>query len=334
MYRNDGDQIMNKDERKRLPKIELHCHLDGSLAKESIEELLGREVKEEELQVRDDCKDLAQYLEKFDLPLSVLQNEEGLRSAGEQFIKQVSEENVIYAEVRFAPLLSVNDNMSCRKVIQSLLDGLEIGRQKYKTQYNVIVCAMRHHSEKENLEMVQAAREYIGKGVCAVDLAGNEAAYPMYMFRNLFKQVKQWKIPFTIHAGECQNVDNITESIHLGAKRIGHGIAMRNNKEVMELCRRNKIGIEMCPISNVQTKAIDSIENYPMKEFLQNNLYVTINTDNRTVSNSTICKEIEFVQKNCEIEDEEIIRMMKNAVEVSFATDEIKEQLRKQLSLL
>lgn len=320
---------MNREEIKKLPKIELHCHLDGSLEKSMIEEFLGRDVSEEELQVSEDCTDLAQYLEKFDLPLSVLQTEAGLRKAGYHFIKDVAKENVTYAEVRFAPLLSVHETLSCEKVIAAVLEGLEAGKAEYKTEFNVIVCAMRHHSEQANLEMIRTARSFLGDGVCAVDLAGDEAAFPMHRFKTLFEQVKKWEIPFTIHAGECGSVDNIVEAVELGAKRIGHGIAMRGHDQVIELCRRQKTGIEMCPISNVQTKAIDTIAHYPMDEFLQKGLFVTINTDNRTVSNSTISKEIEFVQRNCKITDGQIRQMMQNAVEVSFASEEVKEQLKK-----
>lgn len=321
---------MNREEISRLPKIDLHCHLDGSLTLESAKDLLKREVDISELQVSDDCTSLAEYLEKFDLPVSCIQNKEGLTRVSYDFLKEVSKENIKYIEVRFAPLLSVNENLNCRDVIEAVLEGLEKAKKEVETEYNVIVCAMRNHSEEENLEMFKTAKEFLKKGVCAGDLAGNEAAFPMKEFTNLFAKVKEMGFPFTLHAGECHNVENVVDSVKAGAARIGHGIALSGNEEAIKLCRDKKTGIEMCPISNIQTKAVTEDEIYPMKEFLDCGLKVTINTDNRMVSNTTISKEIEFVQKNYGITDEEIKLMMRNALEVSFASKEVKERLAKE----
>ena len=191
---------------------------------------------------------------------------------------------------------------------------------------------MRHHTEEESMEMIKAARKFLGKGLCAVDLAGNEAAFPMKNFEKLFANARELELPFTIHAGECGSVENVVDSVNAGARRIGHGIALKGNKEAMDLCREKKIGIEMCPISNMQTKAVADPADYPIREFLDAGLKVTLNTDNRMVSNSTLAKEIEFVQKNYGITDEEIWKMTENAIEVSFANDEVKQMLLKKLN--
>ncbi len=318
---------MNKN---KMPRVELHCHLDGSISKVCMEELLGRTVDKEELSVSDDCRDLAQYLEKFDLPLSALTNEEGLKLAGNDFMRTVHEEKMDYVEVRFAPLLSVNSDMTTEKVIQAVINGLEAGRQRYKVDYGVIVCAMRHHSYDENYAMLKVAREFLGNGVCGADLAGNEAAYPMTEFVELFQHVKKWEMPFTIHAGECGSSKNIEDAVNCGASRIGHGIAMAGHDDVMRLCTQKKIGVEMCPVSNLQTKAVEDVSKYPMRLFLDNGIMVTVNTDNRTVSNTTLDKEFEFIKQNCHITDEDIIKMMKNAVEVSWADDDLKDKLMKK----
>lgn len=182
----------------------------------------------------------------------------------------------------------------------------------------IITCAMRHHSYEENLRMIRTAREYLGNGVCAADLAGAEAIYPMSEFMELFGQAKKLGMPFTIHAGECGNVQNILDSVEAGALRIGHGIAMRGNSEVQKMIREKGIGVEMCPISNLQTKAVESESQYPLREFLDNGIKVTINTDNRTVSNTTMTKELQFIQEHYRITDEEIRLMMRNAVDTAF----------------
>lgn len=322
------EKNMNHEEIMKLPKIELHCHLDGSLSQQYIEEQLGRKVAIEELQVSDDCRNLAEYLEKFDLPLQCLQTKEGLEAAGYDFIRGVAAENVKYVEVRFAPLLSVNEKLDCRQVITSVIEGLERGKKEFGVMYNVITCVMRHQSMEESKEMLTVAREFLGRGVCAADLAGNEAAFPMSEFMELFGYANEIGLPYTLHAGECGSVENILDSVSCGASRVGHGIAMRGNTEAQKLCVEHQTGVEMCPISNQQTKAVNSLAEYPIREFLDAGVLVTINTDNRTVSNTTISKEIEFVQQNFGIADDEIVQMMKNAVEVSFATEEQKEQMR------
>lgn len=319
--------MMTQEELKTLPKIELHCHLDGSLSQGFIQERIGRPVTQEELSVSDDCMSLAEYLEKFSLPGQCLMDEKGLESAGYDVLKSMSHENVCYAEIRFAPLLSETAEMSCAKVIEALLRGLERGRADFGTEFGVITCAMRHHSEEENYRMIKTARSYLGQGVCAADLAGAEAAYPMTEFMELFEKTKKLEMPFTIHAGECGSVENILDSVKAGAKRIGHGIAMRGHKEVQRQLAHDRIGIELCPISNLQTKAVQNTSEYPIREFLDAGLPVTINTDNRTVSNTTLTKELEFIQKTYGIHDEEISLMMKNAVDVAFVGDEIKEKL-------
>lgn len=212
---------MTQEELLRLPKVELHCHLDGSLSQEFIEKRLGRSVKKEELSVSDDCTSLAEYLEKFDMPCQCLKDEEGLEEAGYDVLKSMSREHVCYAEIRFAPLFSETESMSCKKAMEALIKGLERGKQDFAIEYGVIACAMRHIGEEENWRMIRAARELLGSGVCGADLAGAEASYPMSQFMNLFENTRKIGMPFTIHAGECGSVDNITDAVNVGAKRIG-----------------------------------------------------------------------------------------------------------------
>lgn len=318
---------MTTEELKRMPKVELHCHLDGSLSQKYLEERLKRNISRSEMSVADNCKSLDEYLEKFDLPCSCLMDEEGLEKAGMDILETMSKENVVYAEIRFAPLLSVTDSMNCEQVIAALLRGLEKGKKKYGVSFQVITCLMRHHSFAKNLSVLETAKTFLGKGVCAVDLAGAEALYPMSQFMELFQKAKDLGIPFTIHAGECGSVQNILDAVQAGAGRIGHGIAMRGNWQMQNLVKEKHIGIEMCPISNLQTKSVKSPSEYPIGEFLENDLLVTVNTDNRTVSNSSLTKELEFIQRTYGVTDEQIFQMMKNAVWVSFLEQEEKDRL-------
>ncbi len=318
---------MTLEELTLLPKVELHCHLDGSLSREFVEARLGRTVSQKELQVEESCTSLAEYLEKFSLPGLCLMDETGLEDAGYDVLKGMSKENVLYAEIRFAPLLSETADMSCRKVIEALLKGLERGKKEFCIDFGVITCAMRHHSQEENFRMLKTAREYLGYGVCAADLAGAEASYPMSEFMELFRNARKLEMPFTIHAGECGSVQNIIDAVAAGAGRIGHGIAMKGHYHLQRELADKRIGIEMCPISNLQTKAVQSPEEYPIREFLNAGVRVSVNTDNRTVSNTTLTKELQFIQKTYGITDEEILLLMKNAAETVFAGDEIRERL-------
>ena len=318
---------MTQETLKELPKIELHCHLDGSLSRPFIEKRLGRTVRPEELSVSENCTSLNEYLEKFDLPGRCIMDEEGLSGAAYDLLSQMNEENVCYAEIRFAPLLSETKKMDSRKVIEAVISGMEQGKKDFGIEYGVIVCAMRHHSTEDNMRMIKTAREYLGSGVCAADLAGAEAIYPMSEFKNLFQNTYKIGMPFTIHAGECGSAQNIIDSVEAGARRIGHGIAMRGHSDLIKELAEKGIGIEMCPISNLQTKAVAGPEEYPIREFLNGGLKVTVNTDNRTVSDTTMTKELEFIQNTYGIQDDEIYLLMKNAADVAFAEDYVKDKL-------
>ena len=160
-------------------------------------------------------------------------------------------------------------------------------------------------------------------------LPGRKACIQCQNSWNCSKDESTWHAIYLTCLGECGSVQNILDSVETGAGRIGHGIAMRGYADVQKELQKKGIGIEMCPISNLQTKAVESTKNYPMREFLNAGLKVTVNTDNRTVSNTTLTKELEFIQKNYRITDEEIHLMMRNAVDVAFADDAVKERMLK-----
>lgn len=315
-------------------RVELHCHLDGSLNIDFVEEMLekqnivvAREELKRRLEVRPDCTSLTEYLEKFDLPLLCLQSKEGLRRAAYELVRDVAKEYVKYIEVRFAPMLSTANGLTCREVIASVVEGLHQAGSAYGVFASAIVCAMRHHTLQQNMEMLTAAREFVGQGVCALDLAGDESAYPTSAFRELFIQAQEWGIPFTIHSGECGSVENVREAIELGAKRLGHGIALEKSPELRRLCKERGIGIEMCPTSNVQTKAVDGLAVYPLKRFLDEGLLVSIHTDNRTVSGTTMTREESVAREELQLSEEEIRQCTKNAIVTAFASDEVKKAL-------
>jgi len=305
----------------KIPKIDLHCHLDGSLALEMLRRHTDKIVTPEILQVKSNCTSLAEYLKKFDLPLECLQNREGLKDGAYSFLKEAAKENMYYVEVRFAPKLSVHKGLSCPMVIEAVLEGLKKGKEEFGVKYNVITCAMRNHSLEQNQSMLYAAREFLGKGVCAIDLAGDESKYPTKQFRNLFLEAKKLGIPFVIHSGETGSLENVRIAYELGASRIGHGIALIKDRNLMQAYANKGIGIEMCPSSNLQTKAVTSWAEYPLMDFMNAGIKVSINTDNRTVSNTTMTKELKLIYEAYRRKDELIDQLLRNAAETAFEKD-------------
>ena len=322
---------MTAEELKALPKVELHCHLDGSLSHTFIEKRLGRKVSQSELSVSEDCRSLNEYLQKFDLPGKCIMNEAGLQEAGYDVLRSMKQENVCYAEIRFAPLLSETQDMNCNKVIEALLNGLERGKKDFGIEYGVITCAMRHHSEEENARMIRTARAYLGYGVCAADLAGAEALFPTEDFEMLFAKAGEYNIPFTIHAGEAGDADDVRTAISMGAKRIGHGVRIAGHEDVIALVKNKGIFLEMCPTSNRQTKAVDDMSKYPLKDFLEKGIKVTLNTDDPAIERTTLAREFTYMEQLVELSPEQEKQLLLNSVKAAFTSDARKEDLRRQI---
>lgn len=311
---------------KTLKKYDLHCHLDGSLSETAIQKLaeaLGHTLPSESelqksLRVQSDCQSLREYLTKFDLPLSCLVTGENFRTAVIKVMEEAAKENVVYMEIRFAPLLSVHENLTAAQIIESAADGIKEGKERFGMDGNLIICGMRHMDPAENTALVKTAREFLGEGVCAMDLAGDEAAYPVTGQSEMFHTAEQLGMPYTIHAGECGSAQSIWDALDLGASRIGHGIAARKDARLKKYCADRQIPFEMCPTSNLQTKAVHSMEEYPFMEFLEAGIPVTVNTDNRTVSNTTITKELELLSEYYHLSFGDLEMLMKNAEHAAF----------------
>lgn len=322
---------------KKMPKIELHCHLDGSMNLDVTKELLkeiGKTYEDAQLmnmlQAPEDCPSLADYLTRFDLPISLIQTKNGLRKSAKAVALDAATENVKYIEVRFAPTFSTNEGLSIRDIIESVQIGLKEAEAEADIKTGIIVCAMRHLPMEINLAMLKEARELYGAGVVACDLAGDEKAFPTRNFVEFFETAKKLGVPYTIHSGECGSVENIRVALELGAKRLGHGIAMGRDLDLMKECARRGIGVELCPSSNLQTKAITSFDEYPLRSFMAAGIPISINTDNRMVSGTTIVREFTRVAEKFALTEEELAKIYRDSVEKSFATEEIKHDLLKK----
>lgn len=311
-----------------MPKIDLHCHLDGSLSKAFIMQALSlSDLSDDALTAPPSCSSLTEYLTRFDLPVSCLQTKEHIRDAVVDVVRQAAGENVRYLELRFAPALSVNATLSLSDVVQAAVYGCRKAFDRYGVFTNLILCAMRHHSFEQNLKVLRCTREFLGHNVCALDLAGDESGHPNEEFDDLFKEANRLEVPFTIHSGECGRDKNVELALTYGAKRVGHGIAAVKNQDLLADCRKARLGFELCPTSNFQTKAVSTPAQYPLRHFLDAGILATVNTDNRTVSNTTCTKEYQFAISDLQIEKEDLITLYRNSVEISFADDSVKDQL-------
>lgn len=333
-------------------KVLLHLHVDGSLTPEVVAALLIAQGKmfeswddlKAQLQAPAECNSLEEYLTRFDLPCSVLQDPTSMYFAVEQLLEALANEGVKYVELRFAPQLhslQYQASEKLRLVHERAIVEAAIQAANWATgiKANFILCCMRNLPDKErlgydpNYNTLKLAKEFLGKGVVAVDLAGAEARDETAQFERLFMTAGDMGIPFTIHAGEAGDsaewrINSIKSALSFGAKRIGHGIALENSPELRKFCKENRIGIECCPISNLQTKAVvGGIQNHPLPMFLNEGLLVSVNTDNRTVSNTNLDKEFELLAE-VGIGETEQKQLMLNAIEMSFADEETKAWLR------
>lgn len=317
---------------KKLPKIELHLHLDGSISIDTASQILNKskETLKGEMVAKEKCLDLNEYLTKFSLPVSIMQTKEQLLSISKDLIKQLKNDNVIYAEVRFAPIKHTTI-LSLEEVVETVIDGLKNNDVKI----NLILCMMRDSSYIDNLKIIDLANKYLNKGVVAIDLAGAEGLYKTSLFENLFKYANQLSIPFTIHAGEADGIDSIKSAISFGAKRIGHGIRLIDDKKFYDVVKDNNIMLEICPTSNVQTNAVLNYSSHPIKDFYKNNILISINTDNRTVSNTTLDKEYNMLMTELDFNIDDFIKINLDSIKYSFMNHEEKiEMMNKYLNKL
>ncbi|GBU10991.1 adenosine deaminase [Erysipelotrichaceae bacterium] len=325
------DYMLDKERIKALPKIELHCHLDGSIPIATLEKLAKKEnLPLEQLQkavAPKKCLDLKEYLESFDIILPLLQSEENLSIAAYDLIEQVSKENICYIEIRFAPLLHQQNNLSIGQIISAVLQGIYAAQKKFDVHANLLISAMRHHTEKQNFDLITGIKNLNIAAIVGFDFAGDEQQVSNQEIKQSVLLAINSGLKLTLHSGECGCAQNVIEAIHLGATRIGHGIAIKDSLPAMQYCADNNILLELCPTSNIQTNAIRNWQDYPLRLFLENGVKCCINTDNRTVSQTTLTDEYLLLAKHCSLNFSEMMQLNLNAVNGCFAKEEVKLQL-------
>lgn len=288
---------------RRLPKADLHCHLDGSLRLATILELAeaGR-VKlpaqdvaglARAIHMGETCASLEAYLEAFDVTLSVLQTEAALYRAAYELAQDVAAENVRYIEVRYAPILHTRQGLALPAIVEAVLYGLRDGERDFGVKSGVILCGIRNMHPEVSVRMAELAIAFKHRGVLAFDLAGAELNFPAKDHVEAFRLILDNNINCTLHAGEAFGPESIHQAIHYcGAHRIGHGCRLGEDGELLNYVNDHRIALECCPSSNVQTGAVERLEVHPLRFFYDYGLRVTVNTDNRLITDTTLTQEL------------------------------------------
>ena len=286
----------------QLPKVELHCHLDGCLRPESILDFALKDGVElpsfdlaeltSYLKIGKKRGSLVDYIERFDITLSVMQTPESLTRFAFELIEDVAQENVRYIEVRYSPILHQQKGMTLDMAVESVKKGLKKGEKRFGVKSGIIVCGIRSISPEISLKLADLAVQYKNKGVVGFDLAGAEENFPAKEHREAFYQIRNNNINSTIHAGEAFGPASIHQAIHYcGANRIGHGTKLKEDKDLMQYVNDHRIPLEICLTSNWQTYSVRSLKHHPLKYYYDQGIRVTLNTDNRLMSDTTLTDE-------------------------------------------
>ena len=326
---------------QKLPKAELHCHLDGSLRVSTIIDLASHQkvelpAKNQEdlhniLAIKEKMKNLEEYLEIFDITLSVLQTPESLMRVAFELAEDCWNDGVRYVEVRYSPILHTQEGMTSSESIDAVKKGLDQAESEFGIKTGIIICGIRNISPEVSLKLADLAVQYKNKGVVGFDLAGAEENFPAKHHQEAFELILKKNINATLHAGEAFGPESIHQAIHAcGAHRIGHGTRLIENKDLMAFVNDHRISLEICLKSNIQTRSIPSLEVHPFKYYLDQHLRVTLNTDNRLISDTTLTEEYLLAVNTFNLTLQDIRTIIINGFKSAFLPhNERRELIRK-----
>lgn len=312
-----------------MKKIELHVHLDGSLRIETVSELLNIPYNEcKKHMIGKNLSSLDEYLTRFDYPIKAMQTYDNLKRVSHELALDLINDNIIYAEVRFAPIFHTS-KLSLEEVCKAVLDGFDLVKDRIKI--NLILCMMRHLPYEDNKKIIDLYLKHIDSRIVGLDLAGSENLFPNSKFIDILTDIKKNNIPFTIHTGEVKIMENIKSALDNNFTRIGHGINIINDKKLIDEAIKKDVLLEICPTSNIDTFNCDDYRNHPIRKLYDLGLNISINTDDRTVSDITLDKEYLNLMQIFNFTDEDFKKININSMKHSFADDKTKEEIIKLL---
>ena len=313
---------------RRLPKAELHCHLDGSLRPETMLELahekgVGMPASDaeslREYMTVSDARNLEEYLERFAVTLSVMQSDSALERVAYELAEDSALDGVRYIEVRYAPVLNVREGLSLEQALEAPLRGLARAERELGIVGRVIVTAIRSMSPGVSQELAELAVAYRHKGVVGFDLAGGELGHPARAHARAFEYARSHDLACTCHAGEGDGADSVRQAVHVcGAHRLGHATRLIEDTSLTDYCNDRRITLEICLTSNVQTRVAPSYAMHPFREYFDRGLNVVLNTDNRLMSGVTLTDEYLHASRSLEFTFEELSRVALNGFESCF----------------
>jgi len=322
---------------RRLPKAELHCHLDGSVRPQTLIEL-GREYHQamprddadalgEYMRV-DDARSLEDYLARFDVTLSVMQTEEALERIAYELSIDAARDGVRYIEVRYAPVLNIRGGLSLGAAIEAPLRGLERAQRDGGAMARVIVCGLRHMAPDVSLELAKLAVSYKRRGVVAFDLAGGEIGNRAALHAAAFAYAREHDLACTCHAGEGADASYVRDAVHVcGANRIGHATRLFEDESLAQYVNDRRIALEICLTSNVQTHAVESYQEHPLRLYYDRGMNVVLNTDNRLMSGTTLTDEYLHAAQTLSFTLDELCEIALNGFTSAFLPWEERERL-------
>ena len=327
---------MQANEFKTIPKIELHLHLDCSLSYkvvQKINEKIDFDEYQSSFQAGSSCCSLKDYISCADRAIELMQSKENLELVVEDLFEQLHNDNVIYAEIRFAPLLHCEKNLNAKEVIEIICNSSLLNSRKYNIDYGLILCTLRHYTETESLQTVKLVKEFTHKGVVGFDIAADEAGYPIDNHIKAFNYAHNNNLNITAHAGESKGPESVWETINeLHAKRIGHGVRCVEDKKLVRYLAENNYHLEICLTSNIKTNTFKSFNDHPLNEIYDSSISMSLNTDGRAISNTNLSSEYSIAKKEFKWDKEKIYQCNLNAIEHSFTSQKIKKKLKRLIN--
>jgi adenosine deaminase len=323
---------------KAMPKTDLHCHLGGSMRIETILELADKHgitlpsADEDELKKSIVFKDravksLASYLDCIKTCESVLVSPDAFRKAAYEVCEDAHNENVKVFELRFGPTNYRRENLKLYEIVEATLDGIKTAARDFSMQTGLIICGIRTDMDATRLA-AEIAINYQDAGVVGFDLAGKENGHPPSDFKEILLPVLMNFMPVTIHAGEDGGVRYVAEALaFLNAQRIGHGVSIRESPRVMEYMNETRKGIEICLTSNIDTGSVASFETHPIRPYLQKDLRISINTDNRTISDTDVTHEYMTLMRELSFSQQEVYLIAQRGIKSAFLDNREKQRL-------
>jgi len=320
---------------KSLPKVELHLHFDCSLSYAVVSRLNPSITLEE---YRNDfiapakCANLAEVLSRSANSIALMQTEEQLRLAIYDVFEQLQHEHVYYAELRFAPLLHTTKGLSAEEVVAAVDTAAASAIQATGVEARIILCTLRHFTPEQSMQTVKLVERFKGTRVVALDIAGDEAGYPLEPHVPAFQFAAQNGIPYTAHSGESAGAESVWETLRLlGTSRIGHGVHSIEDRALIEYLRKEHIHLEMCPTSNYQTNAVDTYNGHPITKLYDEGISISVNSDDRTLCNINLTREYEKLHTIFGWDETHFLQCNLNAIRVAFLPEVVKQRLENKL---